>query len=166
MGIFSLHWDANTYIEYKKLSFRPINISLNVLRVYLSVQWHRSKSRPLKSLISSIFRSSKSKCSWHPWIFGALWTNPRKLYIPMHIPKCWRSSKHALRRSCPSLPSMMRTTNLHTSSVANDQWICERPFITFTRQRISSTLSSFITSFSHARCKRVTTYWTTSTMSR
>ena len=136
-----LHWGANTYLKCKNLFFgsgwidcRPRKASLSVFEVYPNIRWHHLKARPLELLRSllegtSTFGGWKLKCCWHPWIFVIFWTDPKKLYLPMLIPKCWRSTKDTSRMSCPSLTSTWRTTNLRTSRVAKDPRRCWLTFL-------------------------------------
>ena len=169
IGMFWIHWNANTYFDCKKLFFnsfwidcRPRNANLNVLKVHPSVQWHHSKVRLLKLLISSMegtstFGNSKLRCCWHPWIFGILWTEPWKLHLPMQIPKCWRSTKDASRKLYLSLASTWRATNLHASMVTKNHWKYWQPFSTYMRRKICPTCFSWTPSFLRARCKKATT---------
>ena len=112
---------------------------------------------------TSIFISLRSKCCRHAWMFGTFWTNPWNLHLSIQIQKCWRSIKDATRRLYPLLASIWRTTKLRTSRVAKDPRRRKRPFATFTKTNNYLIFFSFAANFLRARCKRATTWWTTST---
>jgi len=73
-------------------------------------------------------------------------------------PKVIRSTISAQRRPCPPLASTWWIVNFTTSRGARDLWRHGRHFATSTRRGACPTSFSFVTSSSHARCKRERTF--------
>ena len=115
-----LRYKSTLVVHFR--SWGPDLQVLNVQTYFSNKRWHILRAKGLESWTSSTkrnlaFGSSKWRWFWLLWAFGILWTDQKRLHLPMQIPKYWRSTKGPSKRPCSSPASTWWTINLGDDSV-------------------------------------------------